>query len=225
MDRGELHKLIEEVTVQVGERLARRDGGRRRDKAHVVLLPAPAAFPDKLKSCLERRYPGGWTLADFTGAVPEALPPEQLTRERLLPLVAQAETVSLAAPPVSLLREIAAGEDASDLAYLVIRSILWGKRVELLLDFAPPRFRRNSLLGQVAEAVDTLSSMDVAVVCYAAPLERERVTLVTEEVVRAAAKRREGAVWCETGAIITPSARDALRELGLEIRYEERKEE
>lgn len=147
MDRGELHKLIEEVTAQVGERLARRDGGRRRDKAHVVLLPAPAAFPDKLKSCLERRYPGGWTLADFTGAAPEALPPEQLTRERLLPLAAQAETVSLAAPPVSLLREIAAGEDASDLAYLVIRSILWGKRVELLLDFAPAPFPPQQPFG------------------------------------------------------------------------------
>lgn len=224
MDRGELHKLIEEVTAQVGQRLARKNGAARREKAHLVLLPGPAAFPEKLQSCLERRYPEGWTLADFTGAAADALPPELLSREGLLPLATQAETVSLAAPPVSLLREIAAGEDSSDLAYLVIRSILWGKRVELLLDFAPPRFKRNSLLGQVAEAVDTLASMDVAAVCYAAPQERERVTLVTEEVVRAAAKRREEAVWCELGAIITPSARDALKELGLEIRYEERKE-
>ena len=56
MDRGELHKLIEEVTVQVGERLARRDGGRRRDKAHVVLLPAPAALKNRFSESFQRSY-------------------------------------------------------------------------------------------------------------------------------------------------------------------------
>ena len=219
MDREQLHKLIEEVTGEVGLRLERKQGGRRRCGERVVLLPAPAAFPRELQECLLRRYSGGWTTVDLTGG--GDLPPEQLDRQHLQELVSQAEVVALAVPPIALLREIAAGEDGSDLAYLVIRAILWGKKVELLLDFDPPKFRRNSFLGQVAEAVDTLRSMEVEVVNYRLSRPRQALMdLVTEEAVREAARTRERALWCEKGAIITPSARDAIRELGVEIRYE-----
>lgn len=219
MDREQLHKLIEEVTGEVELRLERKQGGKRRCKERVVLLPAPAAFPKELQECLLRRCSGGWTTVDFTGG--GDVPPEQLSRQHLQELVSQAELVALAAPPITLLREIAAGEDGTDLAYLVIRAILWGKKVELLLDFDPPRFHRNSFLGQVAEAVDTLRSMGVEIVNYRLSRPQQALLdLVTEEAVRQAAKTRDKTLWCESSAIITPSARDAIRELGVEIRYE-----
>ena len=158
-------------------------------------------------------------MADFSGTMQNALPPEQLERGCLLALASQAETVALAAPSVALLREIAAGEDGTDLAFLVIRAILWGKKVELLLDFDPPRFHRNSLLGQVADALETLASMNVETVNYHRVQQYERLTLVTEEAVRQAARTVDKTVWCSAGAIITPSARDALNETGVRLRY------
>ncbi len=218
MDREQMHSLIEQIAGEVNRRLARKDGGQGRRGAHIVLLPAPAAFPEELDQCLTQRY-GGWTMADFSGTMQKALSPEQLGRERLLALTSQAETVALAAPPVALLREIAAGEDGTDLAFLVIRAILWGKRVELLLDFDPPRFHRNSLLGQVAEALETLRSMNVETINYHHSQQCERLTLVTEEAVRQAARTVDKTVWCSAGAIITPSARDALSETGVRLRY------
>lgn len=218
MDREQMHSLIEQIAGEVNRRLARKDGGQGRRGAHIVLLPAPAAFPEELDQCLTQRY-GGWTMADFSGTMQNALSPEQLGRERLLALTSQAETVALAAPPVALLREIAAGEDGTDLAFLIIRAILWGKRVELLLDFDPPRFHRNSLLGQVAEALETLRSMNVETINYHHSQQCERLTLVTEESVRQAARTVDKTVWCSAGAIITPSARDALSETGVRLRY------
>lgn len=218
MDREQMHSLIEQVAAEVDRRLARRNGGQGRSSAHIVLLPAPAAFPEELGRCLAERY-GGWIMADFSGTMQNALPPEQLERGCLLALASQAETVALAAPSVALLREIAAGEDGTDLAFLVIRAILWGKKVELLLDFDPPRFHRNSLLGQVADALETLASMNVETVNYHRVQQYERLTLVTEEAVRQAARTVDKTVWCSAGAIITPSARDALNETGVRLRY------
>ena len=211
MDREQLHNLIEEVTGEVEARLARKNGSGPTGK-RVLLLAGPPAFPQDLEACLLSRG-GGWTTADLSG---ENAP----GRTALQDLVSRAEEVALAAPPIALLREIAAGEDGSDLAFLMIRAILWGKKTALLLDFDPPRFRRNSLLGQVAEAVEALQSMEVEVVNYRRSRPRtEPLELVTEEAVRQAAKTRERTLRCAMNAIITPSARDAIRELGVEIQY------
>ena len=91
--------------------------------------------------------------------------------------------------------------------------------MELRLDFDPPRFHRNSLLGQVADALETLASMNVETVNYHRVQQHERLTLVTEKAVRQAARTVDKTVWCSAGAIITPSARDALNETGVRLRY------
>ena len=62
MDREQMHSLIEQVAAEVDRRLARRNGGQGRSSAHIVLLPAPAAFPEELGRCLGERY-GGWIMA------------------------------------------------------------------------------------------------------------------------------------------------------------------
>ena len=147
MDREQMHSLIEQVAAEVDRRLARRNGGQGRSSAHIVLLPAPAAFPEELGRCLAERY-GGWIMADFSGTMQNALPPEQLERGRLLALTSQAETVALAAPSVALLREIAAGEDGTDLAFLVIRSILWGKKWSCCWILTRRAFTATACLGR-----------------------------------------------------------------------------
>ena len=73
MDREQMHSLIEQIAGEVNRRLARKDGGQGRRGAHIVLLPAPAAFPEELDQCLTQRY-GGWTMADFSGTMQNAFP-------------------------------------------------------------------------------------------------------------------------------------------------------
>ena len=52
----------------------------------------------------------------------------------------------------------------------------------------------------------------------AAP-RRTAVTLVTEDIVKAAARTGES-IYAAKGAVITPLAKDAIRELGVEIERE-----
>ena len=61
--------------------------------------------------------------------------------------------------------------------------------------------------------------MNVETVNYHRVQQHERLTLVTEEAVRQAARTVDKTVWCSAGAIITPSARDALNETGVRLRY------
>ena len=61
--------------------------------------------------------------------------------------------------------------------------------------------------------------MNVETVNYHRVQQHERLTLVTEEAVRQAARTVDKTVWCSPGAIITPSARDALNETGVRLRY------
>lgn len=221
-----LHKLIELIVAQVVQRVALEERQRQHPEQTLVLLAAPVAYPKELQALLETQFGVGYTPVSFPQRCefPEEtlLYADALGQDNLMQRVTAAKTVILVGPRLELLGQIARGEDAELLSYLVVRSILWKKDVRLYLDFEPPQFRRNTFLETVASSVETLRQMGVTVCPYYTgdTAAQTGATLICEADVFAAAQTEEKSIRARVGAIITPAARDALLSSGVSVQYE-----
>lgn len=190
----------------------------------VVVVAGKPACPEKLERRLSEQYGVGYSAIFFQQNAPpwkHAISASSLSPEQIIDMIGTAKKVILASPELSLLRLIAAGDDQDPISKLLVRAILWKKEVRLLLDFEPPQFRRNTFFAGVADAIETLKSLHVSVDHYdtgeQAALQRK--DFITEKDVLDAAERPEKLILCAIGAIITPSARDAISETGVILSY------
>ncbi|GHS92606.1 hypothetical protein AGMMS50276_00880 [Synergistales bacterium] len=133
--------------------------------------------------------------------------------------VAGAANVVLLTPKIGLLESIAKGLDDDFVPHLVIRSLLWRRNVSVVLDFEPPRFKRNTFYEKLVDVLGTLRDMGANLLTYkcATQKDMEGLTLVTEADVMDAWKNKRLEIRCAIGAIVTPSARDKSKELGIRI--------
>ena len=118
-----------------------------------------------------------------------------------------------------LLARLGGGSAPEDFSEALIRRILWGKRVDVLLDFEPPKFQRGTYFAQLAEAIDTLCGMGFVFSAYQ-PVEacaKGVYALVTERDVVEAKKSGRKQILCVAGAIVTPLALDTAKELQIHI--------
>jgi hypothetical protein len=144
---------------------------------------------------------------------------ETIGYEATMDIISRKAHVILLAPSLQLLDEIAGGRDETFAAYIVTRCILWNKNVNLLLDFEPPVFRRNTFFEKVADTIGTLKDVGVGVMTYK-PItdpEKDALPLVTERDIVEAYRNGRVAVRKKADAIVTPSAKDASRQLGVKI--------
>ncbi|GHU63187.1 hypothetical protein AGMMS49983_06100 [Clostridia bacterium] len=158
----------------------------------------------------------GYGLSDDTMMVTDA---DVIGFAALTDKLSDMANVVLLSPKLSLLDDIAHGVDAEIPAYLVIRSMLWGKNVRVLLDFEPPRIKRNTFFEKIIEDLQTIEAIGIGIMTYncTSDLEAEGLTLITETDVRVAHKEGRYRIRKAAGAIVTPAARDASKELGLQI--------
>jgi len=185
-------------------------------------LPKPAVAFEALKA-LSEDAPEVYTLngatmtcAGCSGTSVENKADEYALMDRL----AVAKTVVLVAPSIKTLRNIAQGEDDGFIENAMLRSVLWGRRVKVLLDFELPKFKRGSFFENIIEAVDALTSMGIGVTPYriAKDATQGKAALITETEVIDAYNRAEKQVIAEANAIITPLARDKAKELNIHIK-------
>ncbi|MBQ6431509.1 MAG: hypothetical protein IJJ99_06520 [Oscillospiraceae bacterium] len=226
MDTELLHKLIELIVAEVVRRVARLEREKQHPEQTLVLLAAPVAYPKELKALLKTQFGEGYTFLSFVSNCgiqdDSMLFADRLGQPELLARITAAKTVVLVGPRLELLGQIARGEDADFLSYLIVRSVLWRKDVRLYLDFEPPKFKRNTFLEGVASSIETLRQMNVAVCPYYTGDAAADIgaTLITEADVLAAAQTKDKTITARVGAIITPAARDALRTTGVAVQYE-----
>jgi hypothetical protein len=139
--------------------------------------------------------------------------------DAVLNSVSSKEHIVLLSPNLSLLADIANGNDEQFAAYIAIRCMLWGKDVNVLLDFERPRFKRNTLYEKVADVLDALEGAGIRVMTYKAVVDptADLLQLVTEKDIKTAYKTGMAAVKKAPRALVTPNAKDAARQLGVAI--------
>jgi hypothetical protein len=147
---------------------------------------------------------------------------EEQEIKKLLATAAESDDVVLLAPGINQLENIAYGREGGAAEEVLLRSILWGKRVHMLLDFAPPRFKRGTFYEKIGDALDALTDMGVSVFTYTCiPVaDREAFTLVTENDIMQAYEDGKYKIRCVRDAIVTPAARDRAKELDIKIDWQ-----
>lgn len=190
----------------------------------VVIVAGKPTCPEKLEKWLSDQYGVGYSTIFFQQNAPpwkHAISADSLSHEQIMDAIGTAKQVILASPELSLLRQIAVGNDEDPVSRLCVRAILWKKEVRLLLDFEPPQFMRNTFFAGVADALDTLKSLNVKVDYYDTGQQAalQRKDFITEKDVLDAAERPEKLILCAIGAIITPSAKDAISQTGVILSY------
>ncbi len=219
----QIRQIIERVDQAVDPKVNRvLDCG---DSATVVLIPGYVPSPKKALASLTERYGNDLCLlcleepALDAGGIPccRVVWPEQ--KIAFVDRLVRAQRAVLLSPGMGLLRRLANGQEEDGAGEVLLRRILWGKTVDILLDFDPPKFRRGTYFAQIAEAVDSLTSMGVGVFAYS-PCEAAAVTacsLVTERDVIDAKQSGQKTILCAAEAIVTPLAVDTAKELQINI--------
>ncbi|MDR1133874.1 MAG: hypothetical protein LBL05_06890 [Synergistaceae bacterium] len=214
--------LIGRIAQEVLSRLSALDAKDENVSGTVVLMTSHIPSPASAMSKLRENFGGELSFIDFGVKIPFGLPnvidAGKESEGSLTETVASAAGVVLLAPKIGLLDSIAKGDDRDFIPYLVIRSMLWGRDVSVLLDFEPPRFRRNTFFEKLADTFAILQDMGVRLLTYkCAQKGAEGLCLVTEADVTEAWRSRRTEIRRAPGAIITPAAKDKAGELGIRL--------
>lgn len=223
MDDKQRRALIDRIVEEVLYRIKERQPSCESLRGTVALV---TSYVPSLKNALETvkgRYGKDVTYINFgTGFAPvteEAMDAGQAGEQAVLAKVAGAANILLLTPKIGLLEDIAAGRDEGFVQHLMIRGLLWRRDVGILLDFDPPRFKRNTFYEKIATAVAALEDMGVRLMTYecASYTDARGLALVTENDVMEAQKNNQAEILCAANAIVTPAARDKANELGVKI--------
>jgi hypothetical protein len=144
---------------------------------------------------------------------------EDIGYDAVTDMVSAKAHVVLLAPKLETIKMIAEGHDSGIAEYLTIRSMLWGKDVNILLDFEPPKFWRNTLYESLYGQIKSIEDIGISVMTYECMPDEDGglLQLVTERDVRACFSRGMVHIRKAAGALVTPAARDAARELNVSI--------
>lgn len=225
MEEAQLKYIIRKITEQVMNRLIAE--GKYIPESDGVLTVVPNFITEvaSLNIYLKEHYHATITCAlfeevsslDRTFEIINTAKKEQ--QQQLLASLKFYNEVVLAMPALSLLKRIAEGDDTGLVEQIILRAILLEKKVTVVLDYVPPKFKRGTFFESILNAINALEDMGVEIVSLQSSLKSplKEYCLVTEAEVISAHQSGELTVRCAKGAIITPLAKDKAKELGITI--------
>ena len=214
-------ELIGKIADEIVRRFTRQPEEEKDPDALVIVCDHIARGEDA-KITVWERFGGRTRIAalDAKYSTPE-LEVEEKSEQELLSEAVQSENIVLLSPRVSMLQNMANGMDEGCIENIFVRSLLWGKNVHIMLDYTPPKYKRGTFYQKIAEALDTLVEMGVAVFTYdGSEAAGDGLSLVTENEVVEAFNKKNTRIVCAKKAIVTPAARDRARELKIKIEWQ-----
>ncbi len=221
-----MRALVKRITQEVLYRIEQAQVRDETVQGTVVLVSSYVPSPKSALARIKEVY-GSDNVeflnfgTEFTPLFEKAVNADEQPRDEIIEKVASAANVVIVTPRINLLAGIAEGEDDGLVEFLAMRALLWGRNVNVLLDFQPPRFKRNTFFEKVVTVVNTLEDMGIKIMSYkcAAPEGTDALGLVTEQDVMNAFAGKKKMIRAAAGAIVTPSARDKAKELNITINY------
>lgn len=220
-DERELKSLIRRIAEDVIRRLLEPE---KVERGALVLVPGYVTDKAPLITYLKETYGSEVTCA---GVGASALGDTFVIRpidtdhdkQCLMESLKQYADIALVSPPLWMLRNIASGDDRGFAEQVFMRSLLWEKKTKIILDFEKPRFKRGTFFEGIADALGAIEGMGAQIVSLKLSVNKPegQLPLVTETEVKEAFKAGRKRIRCAEGAIVTPLAWDAAKELGIAI--------
>ena len=225
MDEAQIRQIVRNITERVLERLMAEGLFLPEQNGALVVIPNFLPESALLFAYLKQQFPNGVACAVLEPSVQLDSSFERIdatTREaqqHVLSSLKFYDRVVLAMPTLQLLGRISSGEDAGFAEQLILRAILLEKKVSVVLDYTPPKFKRGTFFEGLVGSITALQDMGVEVVSLTPQLKPAETgfELVTEQEVLAAYQYGDRFVKCAKGAVITPLAKDKANELGVTI--------
>ena len=140
----------------------------------------------------------------------------QAQRQQLAMRLSGYENIVIVTPPLEYLYVAAEGDDSRLDTALMLRPLLWRKKVTLLLDYVPPRNRSG--FSRLTDSLEMLQNMGATIETLPrlSNAGGEAKELVSAQDIRDAAAG-SGYIRLAPRAIITPLAADMAKELDVTI--------
>jgi hypothetical protein len=219
-DSRELKIMIRRIAEQVIRRILEPD---KTEKGTLAMIPSYVPDIGPLKEYLKSSFPDGLVCAgEGAGLVGEGSTVSaetQLDKQKLMESLKGCANVLLVSPPLWMLKNIANGDDRGFFEQAFVRALLWNKSVTVVLDFEKPHFMRGTYFEGLNDALLAIENMGAKVKTLKLSVGKPegQYSLVTETEIVDAYKQHKERIRCEAGAIVTPLARDAAKELGVLI--------
>jgi len=221
IDDRELKSIIRRIAERIIREMLEPE---KVERGALALVPSFVPDAGPLEQYLKDQYgveaacagEGAGMLSDTLRKIPAGTAQEQ---QRLMERLKSFADIVLVCPPLWLLQNIAAGNDRGFYEQAVMRGLLWHKNVTVLLDFERPGFSRSTFFQGLSDALKAVEDMGAKIISLQLSVGKldTGLALVTEAEVGEAHRSGRDRVRCAQGAIVTPLARDAARELGVEI--------
>lgn len=123
-------------------------------------------------------------------------------------------------PPLSLLEKVLSGNDSDFFSYILIQAALRGVRVSISTGFGQPQAKRGVFFEKVSALISGMTDMGFIInfredLSARSEKSRSGNSLITEEDVITEYNRGGRIIKTDSQTIVTPLARDKIRELGL----------
>lgn len=234
----ELEALIKKTTAEVVNRAMQQSQtvsfqgvSMPKIKQLLLIIPANVINLDESVKQIENRYCDcQLCIASFkkTDAIKLRHAKEiydlnaELTRDNLANNINKYEEIIFLSPELKQMRALAEGDDSGFLESLVIYSLLHKRKIVFLFDYEVQALPANSIGKKIKDLLGSISEMGVLIEVLGQDKEKksDAVTvhskqLITQREVEDFYKSGKKEILCEKGCIITPLARDASRELGV----------
>ncbi|MFL0248702.1 hypothetical protein [Candidatus Clostridium stratigraminis] len=237
MELIELEELIKKTTAEVVNRALKSQAVSFKDlsmpklKQLLLIIPANVINLEESVKQIENKYcDSEFSIASYkkTDAIKFSNAKEiydlngESSRDKLANNINKYEEIIVLSPELTQMRALTQGDDSGFIENLLIYSLLHKKKTVFLFDYDMKAVPYNSLGKKIKDLLGSISEMGVLIEDLLQDTEKksDAVTvsskqLITEEQVEDFYKNGRREILCEKGCIITPLARDAAREMGV----------
>lgn len=227
MELKNFDKLVQSVTSNILEKLELKTEFNVNEKSCLVLLPNIGFGMNAYYSYINRQFPGYNLYVGKQKSMSSTQYAENklmqfididLANEEFTSTLENVERIIILGLKISQMKTLIDANDNDDVNHVILGSLMANKPVTLLLNTNNPMYQK------ISGVVEEIKKMGIEVVNIQHQLLDENTTiqtneLITEDYVTKLGKTGSKAIVLHQKQLITPLAKDKLRELKIEIKY------
>jgi len=224
MEINNFDELVRTVMTNVLQKIDLKDDFKINKKSCLILLPNMGIGVKDYISYIVENYSGYHLYLGSKKKLSEAHYNQGITyvefnldNSELMFLLDTVESIIVLGLRVSQMKALTETNDLDDINHLILGSIMTNRKVEIIMN------SNMAMFNKISNTVKEIRSMGIEVVNIqeGKKSEIDKIELITEDYVMSLKQKRLTKIVLDKSQLITPLAKDKLRELKIRIQYNE----